>query len=114
MTAKVLKVSAHCSWRLGDSLAFGAGLAWVLRDERVPHAGVPEIVTRSSLNPQDYDLRGCGSAVAIATSFHGRSFSLRSAWQCAKGTSHACRHELKQAADWAWLVGVAMISGTPA
>jgi hypothetical protein len=69
MTAKVLKVSAHCSWRLGDSLAFGAGLAWGLRDERVPHAGVPEIVTRSSLNPQDYGLRGCGSAVAIATSF---------------------------------------------
>ncbi len=62
MTAKVLKVGAHCSWRLGDRLAFGAGLAWGLRDERAPHAGVPEIVARSSLTPQDYGLRVCCSA----------------------------------------------------
>jgi hypothetical protein len=57
MNAKGLKVEVHCSWGLFVCLSFGAGLAWGLRDEPVPHAGVPEIVTRSPLNPQDYGLR---------------------------------------------------------
>jgi hypothetical protein len=85
MNAKGLKVGVIV---VGEAVVF-AGLAWGLRDERVPHAGVPEIVTRSSLNPQDYGLLVCGSAVAIATSLCTNGSCVCVAWQCAKGTSHA-------------------------
>ncbi len=55
----------------------------------------------------------CGSAVAIAISLRARVLVMFGLAMCQRHEP-SCKRAKTYVADWAWLVGVTMISGTPA